>query len=104
MAAHPGPMVNPSKTKNRQTMRFRSNAIALLAALGGWMGLTTPSPVGIPELPSPGQPWPKGRTPERSYKPREKHRSMKRAVQNCLRYDRSNLAFRSRAARKAGKR
>ena len=89
-------------------MRFRANAIALLAAIGGWMGLTTPSPVGIPELPSPGQPWPKGRAPERSYthraKHRAKHRSMKRAVQNCLRYARPNLEFRSKAARKAAKR
>lgn len=84
-------------------MRFRSNAIALLAALGGWMGLTTPSSVGIPELPSPGKPWPKSRTPAQSYTPREKHRSMKRAVQNCLRYCRPNLEFRSRQkARKAG--
>jgi hypothetical protein len=71
-------------------MRFRSNAIALLAALGGWMGLTTPSPAGIPELPSPGQPWPKERTPAKSYTPRKKHRP--------------NLEFRSKAARKAGAR
>lgn len=85
-------------------MRFRSNALALFAALGGWMGLTTPSPVGLPPLPSPGLPWPKARTPERSYRPREKHRSMKRAVQNYLRYQRPSLEFRSRAARKAGAR
>lgn len=97
MAAHPGPVVNPSKTKNRQTMRFRSNALALFAALGGWMGFTT-------TVPSTPKPWPKARPPARSYTPREKHRSMKWAVQNCLRYDRPNLEFRSKAARKAGKR